>query len=193
MRLPGERTYLAMHKPAGVVTTFDDPQGRKTVYDVLPPEVAGGAWVFPVGRLDAKTSGLLLFTNDAALGEGLQNPETGLPHVEKRYELKVKGEVAPEALERLRRGVELDDGYRTRPAIACDVLRTSPGSTWLALTIVEGRNRQVRRMLEAVGHEVQKLRRTRIGPLELGELASGATRPLTRGEVRALRRAAGLE
>ncbi|MCC6739846.1 MAG: rRNA pseudouridine synthase [Planctomycetia bacterium] len=173
--------YLARHKPAGLLTTAHDPEGRPTVYGLLPPDLP--SWVFPVGRLDGPTSGLLLFTNDARVGDALTNPDVGVP---KTYEVKVKGQVSPAKLEALRDGVELDDGYVTSPA-QVRVMSTNEGSTWMELTIREGKNRQVRRMGLAVGHEVVKLRRTRVGPVELGELPSGQVRPLTSAEVRALR------
>ncbi|KAF0240352.1 MAG: 23S rRNA pseudouridine [Planctomycetota bacterium] len=173
--------YLAMHKPAGLLTTAHDPQGRPTVYGLLPLDLA--SWVFPVGRLDGPTSGLLLFTNDAAAGDALTNPDIGVP---KTYELKVKRKVTAEEIEALQKGVELEDGTLTRPA-QCRVLPSAPGSTWLELTIREGKNRQVRRMGLAIGHEVVKLHRTRVGPVELGELPVGKCRPLTPAEIRAIK------
>lgn len=175
-----KRIYLAMHKPAGVLTTASDPENRPTVYGLLPEL---DAWVFPVGRLDGPTSGLLLFTNDVAVGDALTSPEVGVP---KTYEVKVKGAMSEASIEQLRKGVELDDGFVTSPA-QCRVISSNPGSTWLELTIREGKNRQVRRMALAVGHEVAKLRRTRVGPVALGDLASGACRPLSDAEVRSLR------
>lgn len=173
--------YLAMHKPAGLLTTAHDPEGRPTVYTLLPPDL--DSWVFPVGRLDGPTSGLLLFTNDSKVGDMLTNPEIGVP---KTYEVKVKGQVTDAELEALKTGVQLDDGFVTSPA-QCRVLSSNPGSTWLELTIREGKNRQVRRMGLAIGHEVAKLRRTRVGPVALGELESGKCRPLTPAEVKALK------
>ena len=158
------KIYLAMHKPAGVLTTARDPENRPTVYGLLPKDL--GVRVFVVGRLDGPTSGLLLFTNDSVTGDRLTDPEIGVP---KTYEVKVKGQVTPAALERLKRGVTLDDGTVTLPA-QCRILSTNAGSTRLELTIREGKNRQVRRMGLAIGHEVVKLRRTRVGPVELGAL-----------------------
>jgi len=174
--------YLAMHKPAGVLTTAHDPEGRPTVYGLLPKDL--GAWVFPVGRLDGPTSGLLLFTNDSRVGDLLTNPEIGVP---KTYEVKVKGMVSSQTLERLAGGVALDDGTVTLPA-QCRILSSNPGSTWLEITIREGKNRQIRRMGLAVGHEVVKLCRTRVGPIGLGDLPSGRCRPLAETEIRALQR-----
>jgi 23S rRNA pseudouridine2605 synthase len=176
--------YLAMHKPAGVLTTAHDPQGRPTVYGLLPPDL--GSWVFPVGRLDGPTSGLLVFTNDARVGNALTDPAIGVP---KTYEVKVKGVATAAELESLRRGVALEDGLTTLPA-QCRILTSNKGSTWLELTIREGKNRQVRRMGLAIGHEVVKLRRTRVGPVVLGDLESGKCRALSEAEVAALRRLA---
>jgi 23S rRNA pseudouridine2605 synthase len=183
-----ERLYYAMHKPVGPVTTCFDPEGRETVYDLLPPF---DAWIFPVGRLDAKTSGLLLFTNDSAFADALAGDRF---KVEKRYEAVVRGFPSEAALESLRAGVEIagEDGapVRTRPARVEALPRASRGNGRVAITIREGKNRQVRRMLAAVGHEVMELRRTRVGPLELGDLPCGATRALSLGEVEALLAAA---
>jgi 23S rRNA pseudouridine2605 synthase len=176
--------YLAMHKPVGPITTWSDERGRRTVYDLLPPLAS---WVFPVGRLDAETSGLLLFTNDTRVGEAL----TGARYrVEKRYEVLARGVLAEEDIARLRAGIEIagegGERLRTLPA-RCEVLERRPGATRLSLAIREGKNRQVRRMLAALGHPVLALHRTHVGPVALGALAPGATRPLTAEEVRALR------
>jgi 23S rRNA pseudouridine2605 synthase len=174
-----EHVYLALHKPKGYLTTRSDPAGRATVYDLfgeLP------AWVAPVGRLDRDTSGLLLFTNDSDLADRITDPEHHLP---KTYVVTTRREVDDEALERLARGLELDDGP-TRPA---KVRRLAPDGKRARIEIVlrEGRNRQVRRMLEAVGHKVMALERIAIGPVRLGDLAPGKSRPLTRAELAALR------
>ncbi len=173
---PGLVHYL-LHKPVGVLSTADDPQGRPTVVELVPSEPR----VFPVGRLDADTEGLLLLTNDGDLTYRLTHPSFG---VEKEYLAHVEGEPSRHAIRRLREGVELDDGL-TAPARAAVV---SPGL--VRITIHEGRNRQVRRMCEAVGHPVRRLVRTRIGPLTDRKLASGAWRELTPAEVRALELAA---
>jgi 23S rRNA pseudouridine2605 synthase len=169
--------YYLLNKPTGVVTTASDPQGRATVVDLLPNEPR----VFPVGRLDAATEGLLLLTNDGELAHRLSHPAHG---VEKEYLAVVEGRPSAGAVRRLREGVELDDGI-TAPA------RVSllPPST-LRITIHEGRNRQVRRMCDAVGHPVLRLVRTRIGPLADRSLRPGRWRPLSVAEVRALERAA---
>lgn len=180
--------HLVLHKPAGVITTASDERGRPTVYDFLPPL---GSWVFPVGRLDADTTGLLLFTNDTRLAEALTNERS---HVEKRYEVLAAGALDPADAARLARGVDIptEGGrvYRTLPA-RCEILAREAGVTRLALTIREGKNRQVRKMLEAIGHPVLALARTRFGPLRLGDLAPGAVRPLAPEEVAALRAAVG--
>ena len=168
--------YYLLNKPAGVVSTASDPQGRRTVTDLVPPEPR----VYPVGRLDEATEGLLLLTNDGELTHRMTHPSFG---VEKEYLAHVNGTPRPGAVRRLREGVELDDGL-TAPAkvslVAPDALR---------ITIHEGRNRQVRRMAEAVGHPVRRLVRTRIGPLRTGTLEPGQWRALTQDEVRELERA----
>ena len=168
--------YRLLNKPRGVVATADDPQGRPTVVQLVP----GDPRVVPVGRLDVDTEGLLLMTNDGLLHHRLTHPSFG---VEKEYLAEVEGELSPRALQRLRSGVELDDGV-TAPAKA-----SSPLPNMLKLTLHEGRNRQVRRMCEAIGHPVRRLVRTRIGPLADGSLPPGSWRDLTQGEIRALERA----
>lgn len=170
--------YYLLNKPVGVVTTADDPQGRPTVVDLVPAEPR----VFPVGRLDAGTEGLLLLTNDGDLAHRLTHPSMG---VEKEYLAEVEGTPSPGDIRRLREGVVLDDGV-TAPAAASLV---PPNA--VRLTIHEGRNRQVRRMCEAVGHPVVRLVRVRIGPLADRRLPPGRWRPLTTEEVRALEKAAG--
>jgi 23S rRNA pseudouridine2605 synthase len=170
---PGLVHYL-LNKPAGVVTTASDPQGRPTVVDLVPAEPR----VYPVGRLDVATEGLLLLTNDGELAHHVAYPSHG---VEKEYLAEVAGGAVPAGdLRRLRDGVELDDGT-TKPA---KVSQPSPGV--LRITIHEGRNRQVRRMCEAIGHPVTRLVRVRIGPLRDPSLAPGGWRPLTSDEVVAL-------
>lgn len=175
--------YAALHKPRGYLTTRTDPGGRPTVYDLIGPV---GAWVVPVGRLDLDTSGLLLFTNDTRFADAITSPAS---HVEKTYKVECKPRLDDAALERLRRGVELADGP-TRPAQVEKLGDRGPATLFL-ITLTEGRNRQVRRMVREVGSKVEKLQRVRIGPLELGDQASGSVRPLTPAEVDALWRAAG--
>jgi len=175
--LPGLVYYL-LNKPAGVVTTASDPQGRATVLDLVP----AAPRVFSVGRLDRKTEGLLLLTNDGEFAQLLAHPRHG---VEKEYLAEVTGVPGPGAIRRLRQGVVLDDGETTAPA---RVAAVSPSV--LRIVIHEGRNRQVRRMCEAIGHPVLRLVRTRIGPLADRTLPPGAWRQLESSEVRSLTQAA---
>ena len=165
--------YYLLNKPTGVVTTAKDPQGRRTVVELVPDEPR----VFPVGRLDYDTEGLLLLTNDGELTNRLTHPRSG---VEKEYLAEVSGIVSAGALRQLRDGVELDDG-RTAPAKV-----SQPDRGVLRIAIHEGRNRQVRRMCEAVGHPVTRLVRVRIGPLTDRRLAPGSWRPLTPAELKSL-------
>ncbi|MGH9138127.1 MAG: pseudouridine synthase [Acidimicrobiales bacterium] len=167
--------HYLLNKPAGVVSTASDTHGRPTVVDVVPREPR----VFPIGRLDTATEGLLLLTNDGELTHRLTHPSFG---VEKEYLAEVEGQPSRGALRRLREGVELDDG-RTAPAKAS---LTAPNV--VRLTIHEGRNRQVRRMCEAIGHPVVRLVRVRIGPITDTRLGPGEWRALTQPEVRALER-----
>lgn len=169
---PGLVHYL-LNKPSGVITTADDPQGRPTVVGLVPDEPR----VFPVGRLDGDTEGLLLLTNDGQLAHRLTHPSFG---VEKEYLAEVAGTPSRGAIRSLRDGVELDDG----PTAPARVSAVQPSV--LRITIHEGRNRQVRRMCEAVGHPVQRLVRTRIGPIVDHRLAPGVWRALSRDEVRSL-------
>ncbi len=170
------RVVIAFHKPAGLVTTRVDPGGRPTVYDALPNLER---WVFPVGRLDRDSSGLLILTNDHRLGERLTSPGQAVP---KTYHARVAGLPDAEALRALREGVPLEDGALTRPA-RVRVLGSVRGSTWLEIVLREGRNRQVRRMCAAVGHDVLALVRVRIGALGLAGLAAGDWRELTPREI----------
>jgi 23S rRNA pseudouridine2605 synthase len=172
------KLYLLLYKPKGYITTYRDPEGRPTVYDLISD---AGAWLSPVGRLDLDTSGLLLMTNDNDFAERITNPEHKVP---KTYLVKASTLLTDEQLDQLRRGVELNDGP-TRPAEVTR-LRDSGKYTFLEITIAEGRNRQVRRMLEAVGSKVLKLVRTAIGPIRIGELPIGKWRTLTPDEVKAL-------
>jgi 23S rRNA pseudouridine2605 synthase len=176
---PAAPLTLALHKPRGVVTTRSDERGRPTVYDLLPP---GLPWLFPVGRLDADSEGLLLLTNDAPLAVHLTDPDHRVP---KTYRVTVNGVPAEPDLERLRGGVELADG-RTRPA-GVRLLRRGTRGAVLEVVLIEGRNRQVRRMLAALGYRVRRLVRVAVGSLELGDLAPGACRPLAPAEVERLR------
>jgi 23S rRNA pseudouridine2605 synthase len=171
------RVVYAVHKPAGVVSTAHDTHGRPTVVDLVP----GGVRLYPVGRLDADTTGLILLTNDGELANHLTHPRYEVP---KTYRAKVASPpVGERALQRLREGVELDDG----PTAPAQVRRLRPDV--VELTLREGRKRQVRRMCEAVGHPVLALRRVGFGPLALGDLPAGAHRRLTAAEVERLRAA----
>lgn len=170
--------YYALNKAAGVVSTASDPEGRPTVVECVPADPR----VFPVGRLDAATEGLILLCNDGTLAHHLTHPSRG---VDKEYLARLHGQPKPGALRRLREGVDLD-GTPTAPAkvslVEPDLVR---------ITIHEGRNRQVRRMAEAVGYPVKHLVRIRVGPIRLASLAPGAYRTLSQEEVRSLERAAG--
>jgi pseudouridine synthase len=170
-----------LHKPRGCVTTLRDPEGRPTVRSLLRGVAAR---VFPVGRLDYHSEGLLLLTDDGELARALMHPSSG---VTKTYRAKVRGTPTPEVVARLTRGIRLD-GRPTRP-VAVGLIRRSGTASWLEVVLQEGRKRQVRRMLEAVGHPVQRLRRTRYDGLDLGNLPPGRFRPLSAREVATLRRA----
>jgi pseudouridine synthase len=172
------KIFLLLHKPKGYLTTYRDPQGRKTVYDLLPRR---DAYVFPVGRLDLDTSGLLIMTNDSAFAEALTNPEAEVP---KTYLVKASKLLTDSQLALLRAGIALKDGP-TRPARVTR-LRDAGGRTLFEITITEGRNRQVRHMVEALDAKVLKLVRVAIGGLRIGDLPIGAVRPLDAQEVRRL-------
>jgi 23S rRNA pseudouridine2605 synthase len=176
--------HYLLNKPAGVVTTASDPQGRPTVVQLVPAEPR----VFPVGRLDADTEGLLVLTNDGELTQLLTHPSHG---VVKTYLAEVEGRPSPAALRRLREGIDLDDGP-TAPA-KVNLVQPRAGSAAVEIGLHEGRNRQVRRMLDAVGHPVVRLVRTRIGPVADRSLRPGEWRVLTREEVRSLYAAAGAQ
>jgi len=169
--------YVALHKPPGVTTTMGDRHARRTIQEFVPR----GPRLFPVGRLDRESEGLLLLTNDGDLAQRLQHPRYG---VEKEYLAEVEGTPRPAAVRRLVAGIELDDGPAR--AVLARVVGTRSGRAAVRVVMVEGRNREVRRMLEAVGHPVTRLVRTRLGPLRLGTLKAGRTRTLTPGEVREL-------
>jgi pseudouridine synthase len=178
------KSYVLLNKPKGYVTTVDDPEGRNTVLDLLPPAVRER--VKPVGRLDVQTEGLLLLTNDGELARLVTHPSTGCP---KEYRVKVSGVPAEAQLERLRRGIPLEG----RPTRAARIERISTtarggeGNSWLRVVLQEGRTRQIRRMFEMIGHPVSKLKRVAIGPIRDDRLPTGAWRPLSAGEVERLR------
>ena len=177
--------YFLLNKPVGVVSTVSDPEGRSTVRDLLR---GVRERVFPVGRLDYHTAGLLLLTNDGDLTARLLHPRYRIPRT---YHAKVTGECHPAALARLKKGVRLDDGTTTGLA-DIRMVRRNERKTWLEITLHEGRHHEVRRMCEAVGYPVEKLIRVRFGPIVLNDLAPGEYRPLAPVEIQALKRAAGL-
>jgi pseudouridine synthase len=173
-----ERIYLLLYKPTGYLTTYRDPGGRPTVYDLIADV---GTFVTPVGRLDLDTSGLLLMTNDNQFAERITNPQS---HVPKTYLVKTSMLLSDTQLQQLRDGVALADGP-TRPALVTRV-RDSAKYTHVELTLTEGRNRQVRRMIEALGARVLKLVRVKVGSIAIGRLAIGKWRMLTAAEVEGL-------
>ena len=186
LRPAASRVCLAFHKPVGVITTMRDTEGRPSVADYLRAG-AHPAGVVPAGRLDYGTSGLLLLTNDGDLAYRLTHPRYG---VHKVYEVKLSGMPSEGQLDRLRRGVKLEDGV-TAPA-EVQVLRRLKQKVWLKVELREGRNREIRRMVEVVGHTVERLVRSHFGPIALGQLPRGEIRPLTQGEEKRLRRAVAL-
>ena len=180
------KIYLLLYKPKGYLTTFKDPEGRPTVYDLLAPSRGSTRedkvqWVFPVGRLDQDTSGLLLLTNDSEFGDYVSSPAS---HVPKTYLVKVSRLLTDVELDQLRQGLQLVDGP-TRPALV-ERIRDSEKYTFFEITLTEGRNRQVRRMVEALQAKVLKLVRVRIGDIRIGDLQIGTMRPLTESEVKSL-------
>jgi 23S rRNA pseudouridine2605 synthase len=186
-----DMVYLAMNKPAGFVTTLSDPQRRRTVIQLLPPDLP--PHVVPIGRLDRDTEGLLLFSNDGEFVHRMSHPRF---EVEKEYLALVEGRPTTATLRQLEQGIVID-GDETAPARAA-LAGPPPGyeplarHTWISLVIHQGRKRQVRRMLASVGHQVRALVRVRVGDVNLGRLAKGTTRKLNQQEVTALRRAIGL-
>jgi 23S rRNA pseudouridine2605 synthase len=176
--------YFAVHKPAGVVSTSRDPAGRPRVLDLLPPDAPR---LFCVGRLDMSSEGLILATNDGELANRLTHPRHG---VEKVYHVQVAGQFARETLAKLRRGVQLADGFAQAKHVRLTSQRKQ--SAMLQMVLDEGRNREIRRLLARLGHKVQRLTRVAVGPVRLGDLPPGAVRRLTRQEVRALYDAAAM-
>ncbi|MGD8323125.1 MAG: pseudouridine synthase [Gammaproteobacteria bacterium] len=171
--------YLLYYKPAGEITTRSDPEGRRTVFDSVAAPTAG-RWI-NVGRLDASTSGLLLLTTDGELAHRLMHPGYAIPRA---YSVRVHGRLSENHIAALRRGVELEDGTARVSAVRPG--GASGANAWYEVTLSEGRNREVRRVFQALGFEVNRLIRTRYGPLQLTRLRRGESRPLTRGEIEAL-------
>jgi 23S rRNA pseudouridine2605 synthase len=176
-----EAVYYVLHKPRGVVSTLKDPQGRKTIRDLVAgiPER-----VFPVGRLDYHTSGALLLTNDGELAEALLKPKRNVP---KTYIVKMQGHLEIAELDALRNGVVLDDGYKTKPA-ELFVVRQEERHTWLQITLTEGKNRQIHRMGDAIGHPVRRLARVSFAELDTDGLRPGKYRPLRAKELTRLKK-----
>jgi pseudouridine synthase len=176
-------TYM-LNKSMGTVSTASDPEGRPTVLDALPHDVR----LYPIGRLDIDTTGLLLITNDGDLAHRLMHPRSKVP---KTYEALVDGRVSAAGVRALRNGIDLDDGP-TQPAKVEILDRQAQGGTWLSIELTEGRNRQVRRMCEAIDHRVRRLVRTRYGGLTMGRLARGEFRLLSSAEIARLEAMAGM-
>lgn len=177
------KVYLVMNKPRGLVTTASDEKGRATVYDFLPPDAE---WVGPVGRLDKASEGLLLFTNDSIWAAQITDPNS---HLEKRYHVQVDCVADDGLLTRIRTGVSVD-GERLGVR-AARLVRVGDKNSWLEIVLDEGKNRHIRRLLEALGVQVLRLVRVSVGPLELGDLKKGTARPLTDEEKRLIDRALG--
>ena len=185
VRKPSGRVYLLLNKPFGVVTSLKDPEGRPVVTDLVK---TAGERVYPVGRLDFDTMGLLILTNDGDLAFRLAHPRF---HVPKTYKATVEGSLTAEALDSLREGVHLEDGFSGPAKVT--LIRKGAGQSILRMTVTRGRSRLVRRMLEAVGAKVIHLLRTGFGMLELGDLKVGEYRRLEAEEVKALKKMVGLE
>ncbi|PYT62037.1 MAG: rRNA pseudouridine synthase [Acidobacteria bacterium] len=185
LKRPERLVYFVLNKPKGYVTTVSDPEGRPTVMDLLPKR---GERVYPVGRLDYASEGLLFLTNDGALAHKLMKAGS---HVPKTYLVKISGKPEEKDIERLRAGIsiELEDGRRVKTSPAKMRLAEDGANPWYEVILIEGRNRQIRRMFERVGHRVEKIKRVRIGPLVL-DVEPGKFRELTGREVKGLKRAA---
>ena len=179
-----EKIYLMLNKPRGIITTAEDEQGRDTVYSLLPPDLS---WLAPVGRLDKASEGLLLFTNDSEWNGHITNPAT---HLDKTYHVQIAAVADSHLIESLEFGVETERNELLRCKRA-SVLRTGEKNSWMEIVLDEGKNRHIRRMLDALGIEVLRLIRVSIGPLQLGDLPKGAHRPLTSAELAALNLALG--
>ena len=188
VELPGESVYLLLHKPAGYITTASDERGRPTVLDLLPPRAQR---VFPVGRLDLESTGVLLLTNDGELAHRLTHPRYG---IEREYGILLAQEPSQEGLARLRQGAVVEGRHTAPVRVTSDTLRTRDAPNpafWLRIVLREGRKREVRELCLAAGFQVLQLTRVRYGPIHLGRLPPGAARLLTSREIAALRRAVG--
>ena len=186
VKLPSRASYLVMCKPKGTICTERDPEGRPTVYKLLPKDLPR---MFTVGRLDWDTEGLLLFTTDGELAHALTDPSTAVPRV---YQVKIQGKADPHLLRRFNEGVKLDDGRRTKPS-PTELMSETETNAWYEVILTEGMNRQIHRMAMACGRRVLKIRRVQYGPIELGPLRDGAVRPLNDWEIGALVVAGGLK
>ena len=175
---PRRLVYYAVNKPTGVVTTNRDPQGRPRVIDLVPPDER----VFPVGRLDRSSEGLILLTNDGDLAQALSHPKYG---IRKRYLVTVAGKVDPQSMRQMRKGIHIAEGFVRVEGVR--LLRTRGRATDLEIVLAEGKNREIRRILARLGHKVQTLRRVAVGTLRLGDMPPGAYRSLTPGELDKLR------
>ncbi len=178
--VPSSAIAIVLNKPTGIICTKKDPEGRRTIYDLLPAELPHLAYV---GRLDINTEGVLVMTSDGDLAQGLMRPDSAVPRV---YEVKIRGRLTPDEQRRLERGIPLDD-RPTRP-VAVDRIPTTSKHDWLRVTLFEGKNRHVHRILEAVGHSVTRLRRVSFGTVDAAGLALGEYRFLSEAEVESLRR-----
>ncbi len=181
----GQKIYLMMNKPRGLVTTASDEKGRDTVYSILAKDGEPLPWIAPVGRLDKASEGLLLLTNDSEWGARVSAPET---HLEKTYHVQIAAVAEDQLIQALMRGVRTEDGDTLR-AKKTRLLRSGEKNCWLEITLDEGRNRQIRRMLQALDIDILRLVRVSIGPVELGKLAKGSYRRLTAAEKHSLDRA----
>ena len=179
-----QHMYLMMNKPRGLVTTADDEKGRETVYSILKPEELSLRWLAPVGRLDKASEGLLLLTNDSEWGARIAAPET---HLHKTYHVQIDAVISEGVIQTIERGVKVDG--ESLCAHRCRLLRSGEKNCWLEITLDEGKNRQIRRLLAALDLQVLRLVRVGIGPLQLGMLRKGALRSLTPDEKAALDRA----
>jgi 23S rRNA pseudouridine2605 synthase len=176
---PAEKIYLVLNKPRGIVTTTDDEKGRDTVYSLLPADLP---WIAPVGRLDKASEGLLLLTNDSEWAARITDPAS---HLDKTYHVQISSVADDRLLEALQRGIEVPNGGALK-AKRAGLLRSGEKHSWLEIVLDEGKNRQIRRMLDALGVQVLRLIRVSIGPLQLGDLPKGTHRPLRSEEKLAL-------